>query len=261
MDAGGDRLYPGKKVPARRPQLVVTQDAEALAEAAARRLLDRIAETPGRAAICLTGGSTPEPLYRLLATNPYRSRMPWERTHWFMGDDRFVPPEDPLSNMGMVRRLFLDSVKAPRANVHGMPTTEGSPEIAARRYEAELKRFYGRDRLDPARPRFDVVLMGVGPDGHTASLFPHSPALQEKERWVVGVEQAGCEPYVPRVTLTFPALASTREMLFLVSGEEKRNMLARVLSGEDLPAHHAYSLGELVGLVVRAAAPAGHPVM
>jgi len=105
------------------------------------------------------------------------------------------------------------------------------------------------------------VLMGVGPDGHTASLFPHSPALQEKERWVVGVEQAGCEPYVPRVTLTFPALASTREMLFLVSGEEKRDMLARVLSGEDLPAHHAYSHGELVWLVDRAAAPAGHPEM
>ena len=261
MDAGGDRLNPGKRVPARRPQLVVTQDAEALAETAARRLLDRIAETPGRVAICLTGGSTPEPLYRLLATNPYRSRMPWERTHWFMGDDRFVPPEDPLSNMGMVRRLFLDSVEAPRANVHGMPTMEGSPEIAAHRYEAELKRFYGRDRLDPARPLFDVVLMGVGPDGHTASLFPHSPALQEKERWVVGVEQAGCEPYVPRVTLTFPALASTREMLFLVSGEEKRDMLARVLSGEDLPAHHAYSHGELVWLVDRAAAPAGHPEM
>src|SRR5260370_341308 len=95
--------------------------------------------------------------------------------------------------------------------------------VAARRaqlvvtQDAELKRFYDRDRLDPARPLFDVVLMGVGPDGHTASLFPHSPALQEKERWVVGVEQAGCEPYVPRVTLTFPALASTREMLFLVS--------------------------------------------
>jgi len=137
----------------------------------------------------------------------------------------------------------------------------GSPEIAARRYEAELKRFYGRDRLDPARPLFDVVLMGVGPDGHTASLFPHGPALQEKERWVVGVEQAGCEPHVPRVTLTFPALASTREMLFLVSGEEKRDMLTRVLSGEDLPAHHAYSHGELVWLVDRAAAPAGHPEM
>jgi 6-phosphogluconolactonase len=261
MDADGDRLNRGKRVPARRPQLVVTQDAEALADTAARRLLDRIAQAPGRAAICLTGGSTPEPLYRLLATNRYRSRVPWERTHWFIGDDRFVPPEDPLSNIGMARRLFLDSVGAPRENVHAMPTTDGSPGIAARHYEAELKRFYGRDRLDPARPLFDVVLMGVGPDGHTASLFPHSPALQEKESWVVGVEEAGCEPYVPRVTLTFPALASTREMLFLVSGEEKRDMLARVLSGEDLPAYHAHSEGELVWLVDRAAAPEGHPAM
>lgn len=248
-------------MPARRSQLIVAQDAEALAKTAAERLLQRIAEVPSRAAICLTGGSTPEPLYQLLAKEPYRSRVPWQRTHWFMGDDRFVPPEDPLSNMGMARRLFLAAVEAPRENVHAMPTTYGSPEMAARHYEAELKRFYGGERLDPARPLFDLVLMGVGPDGHTASLFPHSPALNEKERWVLGVDKAGCEPFVPRVTLTFPALASTREMLFLVSGEEKRNVLARVLSGEDLPVHCVYSDGELVWLADRAAAPAGHPTM
>ncbi len=248
-------------MPARRPQPFIKEDTEALAQAAAERLLRRIAQSPGRAAICLTGGSTPEPLYRLLAREPYRSRVPWERTHWFMGDDRFVPPEDPLSNMGMARRLFLDCVAAPRENVHAMRTTAGSPDSAARDYEAELKRFYGRDRLDPARPLFDLVLMGVGPDGHTASLFPESPALEEKQRWSVGVETAGCEPFVPRVTLTFPALASTREVLFLVSGEEKRDLLARVFSGEDLPAHRAYSDGEMVWLVDRAAAPAADPAM
>src|ERR1700730_1835110 len=162
------------------------------------------------------------------AQAPYRSRVPWDRVHWFIGDDRFVPPDDPLSNMGMARRLFLDRVGAPAANVHPMATTAESPAAAARLYEAELKRFYGRELLDPAHPLFDLVLMGLGSDGHTASLFPGAAALDERERWVVGVEKAGLAPFVPRVTLTFTALASTREMLFLVSGEDKRDILARV---------------------------------
>jgi 6-phosphogluconolactonase len=239
----------------------VARDPEEMAEIAAERLLERIAQAPDRAAICLTGGSGPVPLYQLLATEPYRSRLPWQRTHWFMGDDRFVPHDHEHSNIRMARRLFLDPVEAPRGNVHGMPTTADSPGIAAQLYEAELKRFYGRDRLDPGRPLFDLVLMGLAPDGHTASLFPHSPALNEKERWVVGVEQAELEPFVPRVTLTFPALASTREMLFLASGEDMRDVLARVLGGEDLPAHRAYAEGELVWLVDRAAAHGGRVVL
>jgi 6-phosphogluconolactonase len=173
--------------------------------------------------------------------------------HWFIGDDRFVPPDDRLSNMGMARRLFLDRVNAPAANIHPMATTAASPETAARLYETELKSFYGADRLDRARPMFDLVLMGLGSDGHTASLFPGAPALEEKEHWVVGVDKAHLAPFVPRVTLTFPALASTREMLFLVSGEDKRDILGRVLAGEDLPAARAASDGELVWLVDRAA--------
>src|SRR5262249_36202962 len=116
-----------------------------------------------------------------------------------------------------------------------IPTDADRPDLAARRYEAELKHFYGRDRFDPAHPLFDLVLMGLASDGHTASLFPNSPALDERERWVVGVEEAGLAPFVPRVTLPFPALASAREMLFLVTGEDKRDILLRVLSGEDLP--------------------------
>lgn len=242
----------------RQPQMIVVADAEAVAETAAERMLARIAQTAGRAAICLAGGSSPERLYALLALEPYRSRLPWDRTHWFIGDDRFVPADDILSNIGMARRLLLDRVGVPAENVHAVPTTPGSPDAAARLYEAELKRFYGRDRLDPARPLFELVLMGLGTDGHTASLFPNAPALREKEHWVVSVEKAGLEPFVPRVTLTFPALASTREMLFLVSGEGKRDVLARVLSGEDLPASRARSDGDLVWLVDRAAARKNH---
>jgi 6-phosphogluconolactonase len=242
-------------------KLVVVADASALAEAAAQRLVDRVV-AEDRAAVCLTGGSSPEGLYRLLAQEPWCAIVPWDRVHWFMGDDRFVPESDPLSNMGMARRLFLGSAPAPRQNIHPIATGTKSPEDSARLYEEDLKRFYGATALDPARPLFDLVLMGLGGDGHTASLFPHSAALDEKKRWVVGVAKAGMEPFVPRVTLTFPALASTREMLFLVESRDKRQILSRVLSGEVppqemLPAQRAYSNADLIWLVTRGAAPAG----
>jgi 6-phosphogluconolactonase len=236
------------------PKVVTVENAATLAEAAARRLIGRVAGKD-RTAVCLTGGSSPQGLYRLLAEQPWRGEVPWDRVHWFIGDDRFVPERDPLSNMGMARRLFLDRVGAPRKNIHPIATDTSYPDGAARLYEDDLKAFYGADRLDQARPLFDLVLMGLGTDGHTASLFPYSPALGDKVHWVVGIAEAGMEPFVPRVTLTFPTLASTRELLFLVDGADKRNILNRVLSGEDLPAHRAYSNGELVWLVDRAASP------
>jgi 6-phosphogluconolactonase len=236
------------------PEVIVVADVAALAETAALRLIKRIADGD-RPAVCLTGGSSPQGLYRLLATEPWRSQVPWPRVHWFMGDDRFVPESDPLSNMGAAHIAFLDRAGAPRQNIHPLATDAADPDQAAKLYEDDLKKFYGAGRLDPARPLFDLVLMGLGGDGHTASLFPHSSALSEKERWVVGVAKAGMEPYVPRVTLTFPTLASSRELLFLVDGADKRGILKRVLSGDDLPAHHAHSTGELVWLVDRAAAP------
>jgi 6-phosphogluconolactonase len=236
-------------------EIIVVGDGKAIAETAAQRLIKRLNDAKDRAAVCLTGGSSPEGLYRLLAEEPWRSKVPWDRVHWFMGDDRFVPENDPLSNMGMARRLFLDKAGAPRGNVHAIPTDAIYPEGAANLYQDTLSEFYGAERLDPARPLFDLVLMGVGPDGHTASLFPGSPLLEEKERWVVGVAKAGMEPLVPRVTLTLPALASTREMLFIVDGAGKRDILRRVFSGEDLPAARAHSDGALVWLLDRAAAP------
>jgi 6-phosphogluconolactonase len=235
-------------------QIVVVADAAALAQTAARRLIDRVRRRD-RAAVCLTGGSSPLALYRLLAEDPWRRDVPWEQVHWFMGDDRFVPESDPLSNMGAAKRALLDRVPVPAQNVHPIPTQASDPADGAQRYEAELKAFYGADRLDAARPLFDLVLMGLGPDGHTASLFPHSAMLKERQRWVVGVRKAGMEPFVPRVTLTFPALASTREMLFLVDSADKRSILGRVLGGEDLPAHRAYAQGDLVWLMIAAAVP------
>ena len=239
---------------AKKPQIVIVADAAAVAEAAARRLLNRISHG-NRAAVCLTGGSSPLGLYHLLASDPWRNQVPWDRVHWFVGDDRFVPESGPLSNMGTAKRIFLDRVPAPPQNIHPIPTDADSPDDAARLYEDELKRFYGAERLEPRRPMFDMVLMGLAPDGHVASLFPHSPALKEKERWVLGVAKAGMEPFVPRVTLTFSALAATGEMLFLIDSANRRSIFKRVLAGEDLPAHRAYAQGDLVWLAIRAAAP------
>jgi 6-phosphogluconolactonase len=235
-------------------KIIPVADPAALAKAAANRLLAKISANSGRIAVCLTGGSSPRQLYALLATEAYRSKIPWERVHWFIGDERFVPAGDPLNNMAAARQIFLDQC-APAANIHPIPTDAADPDAGAERYAGELKSFYGVEQLDQARPLFDLVLMGVGPDGHTASLFPKYPALDETGRWVVGVPKANVEPFVPRVTLTLPTLNSCREMLFEASGPDKRAILTRVFGSENLPANRARSSGETVWLVDQAALP------
>ena len=234
---------------AAKPDLVFVPDAEALARAAKDWFIEQVGRNSGRIAVCLTGGSTPERLYRLLA----QKELPWERMHFFWSDERFVPPDDPLNNARMARRALLDHVPVPPENLHPIPTETSGPQESAALYEAELKQFYGADRLDPERPLFDLVLNGMGDDGHTASLFPGSPALDERERWAVAAEP-GMEPKVPRVTLTFPVLESCRASAFLVSGAGKKATLARVLAGEDLPAARLKPLGPLTWFVDRAAA-------
>jgi 6-phosphogluconolactonase len=235
-------------------KVITVADPAALAKAAAERMVARIAANEGRVAICLAGGSSPKQLYQLLATEAYRSRISWGRVHWFVGDERFVPATDPLSNIAMMRDAFLDRC-APAANIHPIPTDSAGPDEAARRYEHELKSFYGADELDSARPLFDFVLLGVGPDGHTASLFAGYPAVEETRRWVIEVPKAHMEPFVPRVTLTLPALGSCREMLFEASGAGKRPILTRVFAGENLPANRAHSTRETIWLVDTAALP------
>ena len=236
--------------------VITVADPAALATTAADRLMTRLEANSGRIAICLAGGSSPKRLYQLLATPAYRHRIPWDRVHWFIGDERFVPANDPLNNMAMARKVFLDEC-APHSNIHPIPIDAASPDQSARRYQDELKYFHGADRLNSAKPLFDLVLLGVGPDGHTASLFPGDPAVDELERWVVGVAKAHVEPFVPRVTLTLPALASCREMLFEVAGAEKRAILTRVLGGENLPSSRAQSIHETIWLVDQAALPEG----
>ncbi len=154
------------QVPAR---IELAKDPEALAHHAARWITDLAAASRDRFALCLSGGSTPRRLYQLLAENPYRDALPWNRVHWFWGDERFVPWDHPDSNYGMAHAALLGRVPVPPGNIHGIPTT-GAPADAAAAYERVLKSYYGSENLDPARPLFDIQILGLGPDGHTASL-------------------------------------------------------------------------------------------
>ncbi len=212
----------------------VFDDPEAMARRVAEWIIGLASAKQDRFSICLSGGSTPQVLYRHLAEPDYRDRFPWPRVHWFWGDERFVPHDDKLSNYRMVREALLSYAPIPPTNVHAIPTEDLTPDAAASAYERELKSFYGAERLDPARPLFDVNLLGLGEDGHTASLFPGSPVLAERERWVRAV--VGAKPEA-RITLTYPALDSSAHAAFLVSGQGKREILRRLRDGhESLPA-------------------------
>ena len=224
-------------------KLEILANPEALSRRVADWLLDMATAKDGVFAVSLSGGSTPKQLYECLAEPPYRETFPWSRTHWFWGDERFVPHDDALSNYRMVRQALLSRAPIPAANVHPMPTEGLSPEAAASAYERQLKSFYGAERLDPVRPLFDVTLLGLGPDGHTASLFPGTAVLAERDRWVAAVVGTKSEA---RITLTYPALESSRNVAFLVVGEEKQAILGRLCHGDaSLPAAHLRPAGAL----------------
>lgn len=230
----------------------LAKDAEALARRVAQWITDLAAASRGRFAICLSGGSTPRRLYQLLAESRYREALPWDRVDWFWGDERFVPWDHPESNYGMVRAAMLARAPAPPENIYPIPFG-GTPEEAARAYEQVLKSYYGSPSLDAARPLFDVQILGLGPDGHTASLIPGTSALEERARWAAAVIGARPEP---RITLTYPVLESSRHTAFLVAGADKRDILARALAGDQaLPAARVSPIGELIWFVDRAARP------
>ena len=235
-----------------RPDIETTimDDAEKLAHHAATWLTATAAATTGRFAVSLSGGSTPRRLYELLAGMSF----PWARTHWFWGDERFVSHDDPLSNYRMVREALLSRAPILPSNVHPIPTEGINPEAAASAYERELKSFYGAARLDPARPLFDVNLLGLGPDGHTASLFPGTAVLAERNSWVAAV--VGAKPEA-RITLTYPALESSRHAAFLVAGDEKRAIFRRLRDGDNcLPAARLRPIAGVTWFLDRAAAGA-----
>ena len=176
----------------------------------------------GRCALALAGGNTPRPLYDLLATD-FSIRIDWTRVHVFWGDERYVPADDERSNFRMARETLLDHVSCPPGHVHPMPTEMAEPEDAALAYEQTLRQFFG-----PGIPKFDLVLLGLGADGHTASLFPHSPALREQTRLVVPVA-ASADPPV-RLTLTLPPLIASRRIFVLTAGADKQAALEKVLA-------------------------------
>jgi 6-phosphogluconolactonase len=235
-------------------ETTVFEDAETLAQKVAEWLCALAQASDGNFAVCLSGGSTPRRLYEALASPPLASRFPWTCAHWFWGDERFVPHEDRASNYRMVREALLSRVPIPSDNIHPIVTEGLSPDQSAAAYEKTLKGFYGADTLRPGRPLFDVTLLGIGEDGHTASLFPGEPTLQETRRWVVPVNS---KTYGRRITLTYPAIDSSRDVGFLVAGKGKRDILARVRAGEEAkPAARVRPVGGLHWFIDRDAAGA-----
>lgn len=233
-------------------KLVTAEDASALARLAAERLLAWATETDGPVRIALSGGSTPRDTYRQLAGPAFLGRFPWPRVHWFWSDERFVPPDHPESNFRMAREAMLATAPVPLANIHPIPTVGMSADDAAAAYDAELRRAYGNSGLEPGRPLFDVCLLGIGEDGHTASLIPGEPVLEERRRWVAAVAHGRPET---RITLTYPAIDASRHIAFLVSGAGKAAILRQVLAGGSrVPAARLSPSGELVFLADRAAA-------
>jgi 6-phosphogluconolactonase len=176
----------------------------------------------GRFAIALSGGHTPEKMFSLWAqTAQYRDKTPWNRVHLFWSDERYVPADDPRSNYHMARETLISRVPIPAENVHPIPTNLSPPEECATAYEAELRKFFGSEP-----PAFDVQLLGIGEEGHTASLFPGSHVLDEKLRWVAAVRVAAQPPQ--RITLTPVVLNQGRNTFFLVAGEGKRAILSAI---------------------------------
>ena len=176
--------------------------------------------THGQFTLAMAGGSTPKPLYEALANEA----LPWDKIHFFWGDERYVPPDHPDSNEGMARRTWLDKVAIPPGNIHPMPTDEADPAIAAQRYEQELQTFF---QLSPGQfPSLDVILLGIGDDAHTASLFPYTNALKVRDKLVAVGNKNGH----PRITLTVPTLNQAQCVLFLVAGANKQGALKQIFA-------------------------------
>ena len=210
------------------PEIHVFPDAAALAEAAAQRfvaLATAAVATRGRFTAALSGGATPGALYRLLAAEPFRARAPWAQLHLFWADERCVPPDDPGSNYRLVAETLLAGAPIPPENVHRM-RGEWEPERAARDYECALRAFF-----DDEAPRFDLVLLGLGTDGHTASLFPGAETLAETARWVAPAVAEYENRPAWRLTLTLPVLNAARNVIFLVRGADKA-AIVRVALGD-----------------------------
>ncbi|WP_404786681.1 6-phosphogluconolactonase [Altericista sp. CCNU0014] len=228
--------------------LKVLPDAMALVEHAESVIVAACQEAiaqQGRCTLALSGGSTPKPLYEKLAEQD----LPWDKIHIFWGDERYVSPTHPDSNEGMARRAWLDRVPFPAENLHPMPTQAADPAESAQLYEAHLRAFFGEGDI----PSFDLILLGLGDDGHTASLFPHTDVLNVCDR-LIGV---GYRDRDPRLTFTIPLINQARCVVFLVAGQSKRPALSAIFSDSanpfDYPARFIRPQGQLHWLLDKAA--------
>lgn len=231
---------------------------ETLSLAAMDEMMRIISETislRGRFTVALSGGHTPIRMFELWAGKPYGDDTPWDKIHLFWGDERYVPHEDERSNFRLARETFISHVPIPAPNVHPIPTVSSQPDKSAETYEKELRDFFG-----PEPPQIDLQLQGVGAEGHTASLFPDSPALFEKQRWVLPVNPpAEISPAVERITMTPVVLNRGRNTFFIVSGEDKRQIIAGLRAETSpqtsrFPAAHIQPPGPVLWFLDRAAA-------
>jgi 6-phosphogluconolactonase len=236
--------------PSENSRVIVTPGIERLAaEGAAlfqRTAVASVART-GLFTVALSGGSTPRPMYRLLAEDPYRCGIPWPFTHLFWVDERLVPVTDPDSNFGSAERDFLKQLKIPTGNIHPMSSRQ-PPATAADDYEHELRRHFSR--IASAYPVFDLIVLGVGEDGHTASIFPGDHSAVETTRWVAAVK--GGTPKVARLTLTLPILNQARCVMYLISGSEKALVVRSLMTDASLrlpPQRIAPQHGEIIWLL------------
>lgn len=214
----------------RNPEVRVFSDLQTLSQSLAESLVESIqttVEETGRYSLILSGGSTPRMLYQLLA-DEYEDLIPWSDLHLFWGDERCVPPDHPDSNYGMALRMLIAPSPIPSRNVHRMPSEVRPPDTAAREYEDTLRDFFTPDR-EGAEP--DCILLGVGEDGHTASLYPGHEVLEETTRWTRAVSDLPPEFDHSRITLTLPFINSVRRSVFLVSGRRKRDVVRTLLRG------------------------------
>ena len=234
-------------------RFTVLHDPGTVAEATADRLVAaaRAAiEERGIFRVALSGGGTPKQVYPLLLDPARRDRIDWAAVEFFWGDERAVPPDDPESNFGVAYRMFISHLPNVRPDrVHRMPAEAPDLDAAALSHESELRLAFGARRDQP--PAFDLIWLGMGPDGHTASLFPGSTGLEERERWVIGNWAPSKKAW--RMTLTFPVLNAAREVLFVVTGADKADALHEIREGgSELPA--ARVNGEAVEWIVDAGA-------
>lgn len=199
----------------------------ALADAIVARAKDAIAAR-GRFSVALTGGSSPQGAYKLLAQSPRKDAIDWQHCFVFMSDERCVPFSDPRSNYGEAQRHFLNYVPLPPTNLLPIETDGGTPEQIADAYAQTLASFFGTD-VSSAPPAFDLILLGLGDDGHCASLFPGKPTLNEMHKWVVSSTPGTLPPPVDRVTFTFPLLNAARAVLFVVNGDKKAVVVQDIL--------------------------------